>query len=135
MPISSKFARLRVILLATLALFAVPAAEGLAAFPLAAVAIRNSESSLNPRALDAPSGESMRPDATLQVPWNGTYWQSMPNFTWAACDVSRNTRRAIDIAIGQWSYAGNQGIPIRLSEVECSNGKTSAQIRIFEASG
>jgi hypothetical protein len=86
-------------------------------------------------ALDAPSGQTSGPDAMLEVPWNGTYWQTMPNFTWAACDVSRNTRKAIDIAIGQWNYANtNQGVPIRFTEQPCSNGNTTAQIRIFEAS-
>jgi hypothetical protein len=84
---------------------------------------------------DTAGGSSASQDSTLEVPWNGTLWQSMPNFTWAACDVSRNTRRAIDLAIGQWSYAAaNQGIPIHLSEMPCTNGNTQAQIRIFEAS-
>jgi hypothetical protein len=75
------------------------------------------------------------PDSTLEVPWNGTLWQSMPNFSWGACDVSANTRRAIDLALAQWSYAASsQGTPIKLSEMPCSNGKSEAQIRIFEAS-
>jgi Metallo-peptidase family M12B Reprolysin-like len=82
---------------------------------------------------DSP-GPLNGPDAGLEVPWNGTYWQTMPNFTWAACDVSRNTRKAIDVAIGQWNYATtNQGIPIHLTETACTNGNTTAQIRIFEA--
>ena len=73
------------------------------------------------------------PDSTFAVPWNGTLWQSMPNFTWAACDVAPGTRQAIDIAIGQWQYAQqNQGVPIRFSEVPCKNGQTNAQIALFE---
>lgn len=80
------------------------------------------------------SAEQMS-DRTLAVPWNGTFWRSMPNFTWAACDVSENTRRAINLAFGQWAFAAaNQGIPIQFSELPCSNGISGAQIRIFEAS-
>jgi hypothetical protein len=75
------------------------------------------------------------PDNTLEVPFNGTYWQTMPNFTWASCDVSKNTRRAIDLAVAQWTFASaNQGIPIKFSELPCTNGNSKAQITIFEAS-
>lgn len=75
------------------------------------------------------------PDNSLEVPFNGTYWPSMPNFTWASCDVSKNTRRAIDLAVAQWAYANaNQGIPIKFSELPCTNGNSKAQITIFEAS-
>jgi hypothetical protein len=78
---------------------------------------------------------AVSPDSTLEVPFNGTYWQSMPNFTWASCDVSKNTRRAIDLAVAQWTYANaNQGIPIKFTETPCTNGNTKAQISIFEAS-
>jgi len=74
------------------------------------------------------------PDSTLEVPFNGTYWQTMPDFSWAACDISKNTRRAIDLAIAQWSYAASsQGIPIKLTEFPCTNGNSKAQISIFEA--
>src|SRR5438105_11166056 len=52
------------------------------------------------------------PDSPLEVPWNGTLWQSMPSFTWAACDISAHTREVIDRAFGEWAYAAsNQGIP------------------------
>src|SRR6476469_5254422 len=118
MSTSRKFRRCCAILIAALSLLTFLPAPGMSALPLPPGPPQSAETSLLPSAFDAPSGGSNGPDAILQVPWNGTYWQSMPNFTWAACDVSRNTRRAIDIAIGQWSYAGaNQGIPIRLSEV------------------
>jgi hypothetical protein len=87
------------------------------------------------RAQTPAAGSANAPDTTLEVPFNGTYWQTMPNFTWAACDVSKNTRKAIDLAIGQWTYAAaNQGMPIRLTEVPCTSGNSRAQIKIFEAS-
>jgi hypothetical protein len=84
--------------------------------------------------LDAQAGSAL-PDATLGVPWENILWQSMPNFTWAACGVSANTRKVIDLALGQWSYAAdNQDIPIRFSELPCTNGSTQAEIAVFEAS-
>jgi hypothetical protein len=75
------------------------------------------------------------PDSALQVPWNGTMWKTVPNLTWASCDVPASTRKVIDMAIGQWTYAAsNQGIPVHLSEVPCSGTSTDAQIRIFDVS-
>lgn len=73
------------------------------------------------------------PDSAFAVPWNGAIWQTMPNFTWAACDVAPGTRKVIDLAIGQWQYAAqNQGVPVRLTEEPCSNGNTNAQIAVIE---
>ena len=51
-----------------------------------------------------------------------------------ACDISQNTRKVLDAALGQWSYAAaNQGIPIHFSELPCKNGNTQAQLAVFEA--
>jgi hypothetical protein len=80
-----------------------------------------------------PQASVTGPDAALDVPWNGTMWKTMPNLTWASCDVPASTRKVIDTAIGQWTYAAaNQGIPIQLSELPCSGDKTDAQIRIYD---
>lgn len=82
-----------------------------------------------------PAPSRPGPDSTLEVPWNGTLWQSMPNFTWAACDVSAHTRQVIDRAFGEWAYAAsNQDIPVQFSELPCSTGNSAAQIRLFEGS-
>jgi len=71
----------------------------------------------------------------FEVPWNGTLWQTMPNFSWAACGVTDHTRTVVNVALGQWSYAAsNQGIPIQFTELPCTSGTSLAQIRIFEAS-
>ncbi len=84
--------------------------------------------------LDARSASAL-PDATLGVPWENVLWSTMPNFTWAACDLSANTRKVVDLALGQWSYAAaNQGIPVHFSELPCNNGNTQAQIAVIEAS-
>ncbi len=84
--------------------------------------------------LDAQTSSAM-PDSTLSVPWEDILWSSMPNFTWGACDLSANTRKVVDLALGQWSYAAtNQGIPIHFSEVPCTNDKTQAQIAVTEDS-
>lgn len=73
------------------------------------------------------------PDAALEVPWDGTLWATMPNLTWAACGVDSDTRKAIDIAIGQWQYAAaNQGLPIHLGERPCTHFRTDAQIVIVD---
>jgi hypothetical protein len=87
------------------------------------------------RGLLAAQSTSALPDATLSVPWENVLWSTMPNFTWAACDLSAGTRKVVDLALGQWSYAAqNQGIPIHFTEVPCTNGSTQAQIAVFEAS-
>jgi Matrixin len=95
-----------------------------------------SSTALSPlQAQSSSTQPAVSPDTTLEVPFNGTYWQSMPNLTWASCDVSKNTRRAIDLAVAQWAYANaSQGIPIKFTEMPCTNGNTKAQISIFEAS-
>lgn len=77
----------------------------------------------------APAGSF--PDAAFNVPWEGVVWPTLPNFTWAACNVDGNSRQAIDIAIGQWSYAAaNQGLPIQLTEVGCDS---NPQIAIVDS--
>jgi len=81
----------------------------------------------------ALASDDSLPDSTLAVPWLGNLWQTLPNLTWGACDVSDNTRQVIDLALKQWTYAANnQGVPIKFSELPCTNGSTSAQISIFE---
>jgi hypothetical protein len=94
--------------------------------------------SVIPSAATAPvlaEPQPTSPGSQFEVPWNGTVWASMPNFTWAACGLTDHTRSAVDVALGQWSYAAtSQGIPIQFSELPCSSGSTQAQIRLFEAS-
>jgi len=93
---------------------------------------------LAPGRLLAPVVEAAQqnaPDSQYEVPWNGTLWQTMPNFTWAACGVTDHTRTVLNIAQGQWSYAAsNQGVPIQFTELPCTGGASQAEIRIFEAS-
>src|SRR6266567_4463103 len=106
----------------------------LIAWCFAVAVVLHSHAALPAEAQTPPASLGGAPDTTLQVPFNGTFWATMPNFTWAACDVSKNTRKAIDLAVGQWNYAAsNQGIPVKFSELPCTNGSSKAQIRIFEA--
>lgn len=103
-----------------------PSFSGLMPLPAGVMALADGSST--------PSPEN-GPDSALAVPWNGTVWRTMPDLTWAACDVGAHTRQAIDLAIGQWSYAASsQGIPVHLSELPCSNGSSQAQILLVEAS-
>jgi hypothetical protein len=83
---------------------------------------------------DSPAApEGAFPDAQFNVPWEGVVWSTMPDFTWAACNVAPETRQAIDIAIGQWSdAASNQGLPIRLTEVPCD---ANPQIALVDSAG
>lgn len=94
------------------------------------------DSAVAPSAHAAAQSDSQPlPDGSLAVPWLGVVWQSLPNLTWAACDVSENTRSVIDLAVQQWSYAAaNQGVPIHWSELPCDNGSSQAQLRISQAS-
>lgn len=79
----------------------------------------------------APAAVRAAPDAGFNVPWEGVVWRSMPDVTWAACQVSSSTMQVISMAVGQWNYAAaHQGSPVHLQQVACN---PSAQILITEA--